>query len=141
MIMRLAGIFILAIIASALAGGGAIAAVSWLPDWDNAEPGIDDAFRVLSTMAYVTLSLILYGLAIWRRNRDRHLKRALHILLLVPLLIIVLAMAQIGVQTINWLREAIGMVQMFVPLWIIALVQWSVLHLYLSRRTSRAEAA
>jgi hypothetical protein len=30
---------------------------------------------------------------------------------------------------------------MFVPLWIIALVQWSILHLYLSRRTSRAEAA
>lgn len=140
--MRLAGIFILAIIASALAGGGAIAAVSFLPDWNNAAgPGLDDAFRALSTMAYVTLSLVLYGLAIWRRDRDHHLKRALHILLLVPLLIAVLAMAQIGAQTINWLREAIGMVQMFVPLWIIALVQWSILHLYLSRRTSRAEAA
>jgi hypothetical protein len=139
--MRLAGIFILAIIASALAGGGAIAAVSLLPDWNNAEPGLDDAFRVLSTMAYVTLSLVLYGLAIWRRNRDRHLKRALHILLLVPLLIVFLGIAQSGVQTINWFREGIGLIQMFVPLWIIALVQWSILHLYLSRRTSRAEAA
>jgi hypothetical protein len=140
--MRLAGIFILAIIASALAGGGAIAAVSLLPDWDNAAgPGLDDAFRALSTMAYVILSLILYGLAIWRRNRDRHLKRALYILLLVPLLIVVLGIAQIGVQTIDWLREAIGMVQMSVPLWIIALVQWSILHLYLSRRTPRVKAA
>jgi hypothetical protein len=140
--MRLAGVFILAIIASALAGGGAIAAVSLLPDWDDmAGSGLDDAFRALSTMAYVLLSLILYGLAIWRRNRDRHLKRALYILLLVPLLIVVLAMAQIGFQSIDWLREAVGMVQLFVPLWIIALVQWAILHIYLSWRTTRAEAA
>ena len=73
MIMRLAGIFILAIIASVLAGGGAIAAVSFLPDWNNAAgPGYDDAFRVLSTMAYVTFEqrLILYGMAIrcWQQQ-------------------------------------------------------------------------
>jgi hypothetical protein len=140
--MRLAGVFILAIIASALVGGGAIAAVSLLPDWDDASgPGLDDTFRALSTMAYVMLSFFLYGFAIWRRNRDRHLKRALYILLLVPLWIVVLGIAQIGVQRIDWLREAIGMVQISVPLWIIALVQWSILHIYLSRRTPRAEAA
>ena len=140
--MRLAAIFILAIIASALAGGGAIAALSLLPDWNHAAgPGPDDAVRALATMAYVTLSLVLYGLAIWRRDRDRHLKRALHILLLVPSLIVVLGIAQAGVQTIDWPRETIGVVQMFVPLWIMALVQWLILDRYLSRRTSRAEAA
>jgi heme A synthase len=140
--MRLAGVFILAIIVSALAGDGAIAAVSLLPDWDDvAARGLDDAFRALATMAYVILSLTLYGFAIWRRDRDRHLKRALYILLLVPLLVVVLGIAQIELQSIDWLREIVGTVELCVPMWISALVQWTILHTYLSRRTPRAEAA
>jgi heme/copper-type cytochrome/quinol oxidase subunit 2 len=140
--MRLAGVFVLAIIVSALAGDGAIAAVSLLPDWDDAAArGLDEAFRALATMAYVLLSLILYGFAICRRNRDRHLKRALNILLLVPVLVVVLGIAQIEFQKIDCLRETVGMVQLCVPLWIIALVQWSILHVYLLRRTPRAAAA
>jgi hypothetical protein len=140
--MRLAGVFILAIIVSAVAGDGAIAAVSFLPDWDDAAArGLNDAFRALATMAYVILSLFLYGFAIWRRNRDRHLKRALYILLLVPVLVVVLGIAQIEMRRIDWLRETVEMVQLCVPLWIIALVQWAILHTYLSRRTPRAAAA
>jgi cell division protein FtsW (lipid II flippase) len=140
--MRLVGIFILAMIVSALAGGGAIAAVSLLPDWDDAAGrGLDDAFRALLTVAYVILSFILYGFAIWRRDRDRHLKRALYILLLVPLLIAILGIAANGVRRIDWIREIVGMVQMFAPLWVIALVQWAILHFYLSRRIPRPESA
>jgi len=60
---------------------------------------------------------------------------------LVPFLIVVLGLIDNGIQHINWLREIIGMVQMFTPLWIIALVQWLILHIYLSRRTVSAEAA
>jgi hypothetical protein len=140
--MRLAAVFILAIIVSALAGDGAIAAVSLLPDWDDvAAHGLDDAFRALATMAFVILSLTLYGFAIWRRDPDRHLKRALYILLLVPLLVVVLGIAQIELQRIDWLREIVGTVELCVPMWISALVQWTILHTYLSRRTPRAEAA
>jgi hypothetical protein len=32
-------------------------------------------------------------------------------------------------------------VQMFTPLWAVALVQWLILHIYLSRRPLPAEAA
>ena len=76
------------------------------------------------------------GLALWRSDREHHLKRALSILLLAPLLVVVLGVVNNGVYGINWLREAVGAVQMFVPLWAVALVQWLILHSYLSRQTA-----
>jgi hypothetical protein len=140
--MRLAGVFILAFVASAIAGMLAHAAVSFLPDWDDvAGRGIGEAFRALLTAGYVILGIVLYGFALWRRDRQRHLKRALHILLLVPFLVVVLGALDNGVHNINWLHEAVGMAQMFTPLWSVALVQWLILHIYLSRRTATAEAA
>jgi hypothetical protein len=138
--MRSAGVFILAFVASAIAGMLAIAAVSLLPDWDDAAGrGLGEAFRALLTANYVILSMVLYGFAVWRRDRARHLKRALRILFLVPFLIAVLGVIDNGIHHIDWLRETVGMVQMFVPLWIVALVQWLILHTYMSRQTADAE--
>jgi hypothetical protein len=139
--MRLAGVFILAIVASAVAGLLAYAAVSVLPDWDDAAGrGLGEAFRALLIAGYVVLSMLLYGLALRRSDRQRHLKRALYILFLVPFLIVALGLVDNGVRGISWLREIVGMVQMFVPLWIVALVQWLVLHIYLWRQSSPTEA-
>ncbi|SDS15213.1 hypothetical protein [Bradyrhizobium canariense] len=140
--MRLAGIFILAFVISAISGVAAHAAVSLLPDWDDAAGrGLGEAFRLLLTAIYVILGMILYGLAVWRRNRERRLKRVLYILLLVPFLVVVLGLIDNGVHRIDWLRESVGMVQMFVPLWSVALAQWLILHIYLSRQTRLAKAA
>ena len=138
--MRSAGVFILAFVASAIAGMLAFAAVSLLPDWDDAAGrGLGEAFRALLTATYVILSMVLYGFAVWRRDRARHLKRALRILFLVPFLIAVLGVINNGIHHIDWLRETVGTVQMFVPLWIVALVQWLTLHTYMSRQTADAE--
>jgi len=140
--MRLAGIFVLAFIASAIAGMLAYGAVSVLPDWDDAAGrGLGEAFRALLTAVYVILGIVLYGIAVWRRDWPRHLKRALYTLLLAPFLIAVLGALDNGIHRINWLREAVGMVQMFVPLWSVALVQWLILHIYLSRRAASAAAS
>jgi hypothetical protein len=139
--MRLAGVFILAIVASAVAGILAFAVVSLLPDWDDAAGrGLGEAFRALLIACYVVLSMLLYGLALWRGDRGLHLKRALYILFLVPFLIVVLGLVVNGVHRINWLSETVGMLQMFVPLWMVALAQWLVLHIYLSRQRSLTEA-
>ena len=139
--MRLAGVLILAFVASAIAGALACAAVSLLPDWDDAAGrGLGDAFRALLIAVYLILSILLFGLALWRADREHHLKRALSILLLAPLLVVVLGVVNNGVYGIHWLREAIDAVQMFVPLWAVALVQWLILHRYLSRRAAPAEA-
>src|ERR1700757_62812 len=133
--MRLAGVFILAFVASALAGVVLFAAPSWLPDGtDGAGRGLGEAFRALLILVFVLLAIVLYGIAFWRSNRERHLKRALYILLLVPLLILALGIADNGVGNIHWLREAVGAVQMFTPLWAVALAQWFVLHIYLTRQ-------
>jgi uncharacterized membrane protein len=138
--MRSAGVFILAFVASAIAGMLAFAVVSLLPDWDDAAGrGLGEAFRLLSTAAYVLLSIIFYGFAAWRRDPARHLKRALRILFLVPFLIVILGVINNGIHHIDWLRETVGMVQMFVPLWIVALVQWLILNTYLSRQTADAQ--
>jgi hypothetical protein len=132
----------LAFFASAVAGMLAYAAVSLLPDWDDAAGrGLGDAFRALLIAVYVIVSIIAYGFAVWRSDRERHLKRALMILLLAPFLIVVLGVIDNGIHGINWLREAVGGVQMFTPLWTVALVQWMILHIHLSRRTAPAEAA
>jgi hypothetical protein len=140
--MRLAGVFILAIVASAVLGLLTNAAASFLPDWDDpAGRGLGEAFRVVLTLAYVILSIILYGFAVWRSDSARRLKRALYILLLVPFLVVVLGVINNGARNINWLRESVGMLQMFVPLWIVALAQWLILHIYLARRSMRANAA
>jgi hypothetical protein len=140
--MRLAGVLILAFVASAIAGGLAFAAVSLLPDWDDAAGrGLGDAFRALLIAVYLILSILLFGLALWRKDREHRLKRALSILLLAPLLVVILGVVNNGIHGIHWLREAIGAVQMFVPLWAVALVQWLILHSYLSRRAAAAEAA
>ena len=140
--MRLAGFFILAFVASAIAGVIAYAAVSFLPDWDDAAGrGLGEAFRLLATAAYVILAIVLYGLAVWRSDRERRLKRALYILLLVPFLVVVLGLVDNGVRHINWLRESVGLVQMFAPLWAVALAQWLILRIYLSRQTTLAKAA
>ena len=140
--MRLAGVFILAFVASALAGVVLFAATSWLPDGDDAAGrGLGEAFRALLILVFVLLAIVLYGIAIWRRDRARHLKRALYVLLLVPLLILVLGIADNGFRNIHWLREAVGAVQMFTPLWAVALAQWLILHTYLSRQTRSAKAA
>ena len=140
--MRSAGVFILAFVASAIAGMLAYAAVSLLPDWDDAAGrGLGEAYRALLIAAYVILSIILYGFAAWRRDCARHLKRALRILFLVPFLIAVLGAIDNGLHHIDWLREAVSLVQMFTPLWIVALVQWLILHTYLSRQTACAATA
>jgi hypothetical protein len=140
--MRSAGVFVLAVVASAIAGAVAYIAVSFLPDWDDAAGrGLGEAFRALSIAAYVILGMILYGFAAWRLNREQHLRRALFILLLVPFLILVLGLIDNGIHDIHWLREAVGMVQMFTPLWSVALVEWLILHIYLSRPAASAEAA
>jgi hypothetical protein len=139
-IMRSAGVFILAFVASAIAGMLAYAAVSLLPD-DAASRGLGEAYRALLIAAYVILSIVLYGFAAWRRDRERHLKRALRILLLAPFLIAVLGAIDNGIHHIDGLREAVGLVQMFTPLWIVALVQWVILHTYPSRQTADAGIA
>jgi hypothetical protein len=139
--MRLAGVLILAFVASAFAGALAFAAVSLLPDWDDAAGrGLGEAFRALLIAVYLILSILLYGLALWRRDREHHLKRALSILLLAPLLVVVLGVVNNGIYSIHWLREAVGAVQMFVPLWAVALVQWLILHSYVSRQAAAAQA-
>ena len=138
--MRLAGVLILAVVASAFAGAQGYAAVSLLPDWDDAAGrGLGEAFRVLLIAVYLILSILLFGLALWRKDRERHLKRARSILLLAPLLVVVLGVVDNGAFGIDWLREAVGAVQMFVPLWMVALVQWLILHMYLPRRAAHAE--
>ena len=135
--MRLAGVFVLAFVASAVAGMLGFAAVSLLPNWDDAAGrGLDEAFRVLLIAVYVVIAVAVYGFAWWRSDRERHLTRGLRILVLVPLLIPVLGLINNGIRHIDWLREAVGAVQMFAPLWIVALVQWLILHMYLSRRAS-----
>jgi len=140
--MRLAGVFILAFVASALAGVALFAATSLLPDWnDAAARGLGEAFRAVLTLVFVFLAIVLYGIAVWRRDRARHLKRALYILLLVPILILGLGLADSGFRNIHWLREAVGAVQMFTPLWAVALAQWFVLHIYLARQGNLAKAA
>ena len=139
--MRLAGVFILAFVASAIAGVVLFAATSWLPDGsDAASRGLGEAFRVVLIAVFVLLAIVLYGIAVWRRDRQRHLKRALYILLLVPLLILVLGIADNGIQNIHWLHEAVGAVQMFTPLWAVALAQWFILHIYLTRQSNLAKA-
>jgi hypothetical protein len=138
--MRSAGVFILAFVASAIAGMLAYAVVSLLPDWDDAAGrGLGEAFRALLTATYVILSMVLYGFAAWRCDRARRLKRARRILFLVPFLIAVLGVINNGIHHIDWLRDTVGMAQMFVPLWIVALVQWLILHTYMSRQTADAE--
>jgi hypothetical protein len=138
--MRTAGVFVLAFVASAAAGTLAFAASSLLPDWDDAAGrGLGEAFRVLLIALYMVFSIIVYSFAAWRSERERHLKRGLRILCLVPLLIPVLGLINNGVQHLDWPRESVGAVQMFAPLWIVALSQWLILHMYLSRRAAPAE--
>ena len=140
--MRLAGVLMLAFVASTVAGAIGFAAVSLLPDWDDAAGrGLDEAFRALLIAVYLILSILLFGLALWRKDRERHLKRARSILLLAPLLVVVLGVVDNGVFGIDWLREAVGAVQMFVPLWAVVLVQWLILHGYLSRQAAPLDAA
>ena len=139
--MRLAGVLILAFVAYAFAGALAYAAVSLLPDWDDAAGrGLGEAFRALLIAVYLILSMLLFGLALWRKDREHHLKRALSILLLAPLLVVVLGVVNNGIYGINWLREAVDAMQMFVPLWAVAPVQWLILHSYVSRQSAAAEA-
>ena len=140
--MRSAGVFILAFVASAIAGLVVYAAASFLPDWDDpAGRGLGEVVRGLSTLGYVVLGAVLYGVAVWRRDRERRLKRVLYVLFLVPFLIVALGIVDNGIRTINWLHEGIGMVQMFTPLWTVALVQWLILHIYFPRQTLFAKAA
>jgi len=140
--MRLAGILVLAFVVSAVAGMLAYGAVSVLPDWDDAAGrGLGEAFRALLIAVYVVLGIVLYGFAAWRRDPARRLKRALHALLLAPFLIAVLGAIDNGIHHIHWLREAVGSVQMFAPLWSVALVQWLILHIYLSRRAASVAAS
>jgi hypothetical protein len=138
--MRSAGVFILAFVASVVVGMLAFAAFSLLPDWDDAAGrGLGEAFRALLIAVYVIFAIVIYGFAAWRGDRERHLKRGLRILCLVPLLIPVLGLIDNGIHNIHWFRETVGAVQMFVPLWMVALVQWLILHMYLPRRAAHAE--
>jgi hypothetical protein len=138
--MRLAGVFILAFVASAVAGVALFAATSYLPDWDDAAGrGLGEAFRAVLTLIYVVLAIVLYGIAVWRRDPGLHMKRALYILFLVPFLILVLGLADNGFRNVRWLHETVGAVQMFAPLWAVALAQW--LDRYLSRQTASAKVA
>ena len=138
--MRTAGVFVLAFVASVVVGVLAFAASSLLPDWDDAAGrGLGEAFRAVLIVVYVIVAVIVYGFAAWRGDRELHLRRGLHILCLVPLLIPVLGLIDNGIHHIQWLRETVGAVQMFVPLWLVALVQWLILHMYLPRRAAHAE--
>jgi hypothetical protein len=138
--MRSAGVFVLAFAVSVVVGTLAFVGFSLLPDWDDAAGrGLDEAFRALLIAVYVVFAFALYGFAALRDDRERHLKRGLRILCLVPLLIPVVGLIDNDIHNIHWLREIVGAVQMFVPLWMVALVQWLILHMYLPRRGAHAE--
>ena len=138
--MRSAGVFVLAFVASVVVGVLAFAASSLLPDWyDAAGRGLGEAFRAFLIAVYVIVAIVIYCFAAWRADRERHLKRGLRILCVVPLLIPVLGLIDNGIHDIHWLRETVGAVQMFVPLWTVAFVQWLILHMYLPRQATRAE--
>jgi hypothetical protein len=140
--MRIAGVFVLAFFASAIAGMLVFGAGSFLPNWDDAAGrGLGEAFLVLIIAVYVILGVVLYGLAAWRSNRERHMKRALAILLLIPFLIVILGVIDNGIHRIDWLREIVEMVQMFTPLWAVALVQWLILRSFLPHPISPAGVA
>jgi hypothetical protein len=140
--MRLAGVFILALVASVLAGMIAYAAVSFFPAWDDAAGrGVGEAVRFASTAGYVVLGIVLYGLVFWRRDCEQRLKRMLYVLLLVPFLVVALGVFDNGVHRIDWLRESVTLMQLFVPLWTVALAQWLILHIFLSRPSTLARAA
>ena len=65
------GMLILAFVASAITGALAFAAVSLLPDWDDAGGrGLGDAFRALLVAVYLILSILLFGLALWRKTEN-----------------------------------------------------------------------
>jgi hypothetical protein len=134
------GVFVLAFVVSAVVGAVAFVGSSLLPDWDDAAGrGLDEAFRALLIAVYVVVALVLYGFASWRSDRERHLKRSFRILCLAPLLIPLLGLIDNGVRNIHWIREIVGAVQMFVPLWLVALAQWLILHMYLPRQDAHAE--
>jgi heme A synthase len=92
------------------------------------------------TAGYVILGIVLYSLAVWRRDRERRMKRMLYILFLVPFLVVILGLFDNGLHHIDWPREGVGLVQMFVPLWAVALAQWLILHIFLSRPSTLAKA-
>ena len=78
--MRLAGVLILAFVASAIAGALAYAAVSLLPDWDDAAGrGLGEAFRALLIAVYLILSMsaVWFG-ALAQRSRAPSEARAFH---------------------------------------------------------------
>ena len=132
-------ILLVAAALSAAAGFGAVYAIfEWLPRIDDAAGhGLASVYTLFAMALYVLVTAVVFGIAAFRADPATRLRRGLWALLIAPLFILIFGMTDTGLN-VNLKKELVGAAQLFVPLWVVAAVQWVVWRWYMGR-TTRAD--
>jgi hypothetical protein len=124
-----------AAIVSAFAGVGAAAAIgAWLVRHDPSAQGIGAAY-LFAAMLYVVVAALVLGIAAFRREPGRRIGTALAALLVAPLMLAAFNLWEEGLAR----KDLLAWTALFVPMWVVAIVQWVVLRWWIGRAAARAE--
>ena len=105
-----------------------------MPRYDGAASvGIGKVFGGLGSLLYAPLAAAVYGVILWRGGRRGAIAIAAVVLMALPAAVLLIGVSRGGG---GLMREFQGTLQFIVPLAVIAVVQWLMLHLHLSRQPS-----
>lgn len=105
-----------------------------MPRYDDAASlGMGKLFGILGSLLYAPIAMVVFGVTLWRGGRRRAIAIAGIVLIAAPVAILLIGMSRGGG---GLMRELQGMFQFVVPLALIAVVRWLMLHLLLSQQKS-----
>jgi len=135
--------FLLILLAAVLSAGAGFAvwyaSSAWLPSYDDAAGrGLGEVYRLFFTAVYVLVAGVVF--AITGRRNARALTTAVLVLLLAPFPIDIVGCMQ-NSGSFDLRKESFSSLQMFLPLWTVAVVQWLIVRWYIRRPAPAAGEA
>jgi hypothetical protein len=142
--MRLLVIILLAGLLSLFAGlAVTIAGSALIPcSSDPAGCGMGEAYRVFGVPLYALAAMVVFGIAAAGKDRQRAVRIAMKVMLLVPLFLIgFTVVADFSAGKAPRKADVLEAVQAAAPVWAVVLTQWFVVRDFIRRRAQEPQPA
>jgi hypothetical protein len=112
------------------------AASEWLPCFDDRMScRMGEAYGIIATIVYAPVATLLFGVTVWRAPSERAIAIAMAALLVPVIGILAIGIMMTGAH-FDLARDGQGLLQFYVPLTLIVIVQWAIMRAYLRRKAA-----
>lgn len=102
---------------------------------DPAGCGMAEAYRLFAVPVFVAIGMIVFGIAAPGQGRERAIRIAMKVLLLVPVFLIAFGfVADASAGKATRVADVLDALQLAIPFWAVVVMQWYVVRDFLRRR-------